>query len=149
MAGDVKPSVTTLDTAEAFGIVGDSYRILAGSEQTGGGYMIMHARVPPGGGPPRHVHSREHEGFYVLAGKMTFEAGEERFTAGPGTFVNLPPCVAHRFANESDAEAEVLILCAPGGIEAFFKAAGDLCRDGAPDPADLAGLAARYGIEFV
>ena len=49
----------------------------------------MEAIVPPGGGPPPHIHSREEEGFYVLEGEITFQLGEERFVAVAGTFANM------------------------------------------------------------
>jgi hypothetical protein len=35
-------------------------------EDTEGRYAQWEAIVPPGGGPPPHVHSREEEGFYIL-----------------------------------------------------------------------------------
>ena len=72
------------------GIVGDVYRFLATGEETGGRYATFESLVPPGGGPPPHVHSREEESFLVLEGEMTFVLGDERFVAAPGTFVNMP-----------------------------------------------------------
>ena len=43
----------------SIGIVGDIYRFLATSEETGGRYSMFEATVLPGGGPPPHVHRRE------------------------------------------------------------------------------------------
>ena len=45
------------------GVVGDIYRFLAVGEDTDGRYAVWEAIVPPGGGPPPHVHSREEESF--------------------------------------------------------------------------------------
>ncbi len=42
-------------------VVGDVYRFLATGEDTGGKYAMWEAIVPPGGGPPPHIHSREEE----------------------------------------------------------------------------------------
>ena len=56
-------------------LVGDVYRFLATGEDTNGKYALFEALVPPGGGPPPHVHSREEEGFYVLEGEITFSVG--------------------------------------------------------------------------
>ena len=39
--------------------VGDVYRFLATGEDTNGQDALLEALVPPGGGPPPHVHSRK------------------------------------------------------------------------------------------
>ena len=57
-------------------VVGDVYRFLATGEDTNGKYALWEALVPPGGGPPPHVHSREEEGFYILEGEITVQIGE-------------------------------------------------------------------------
>ena len=62
------------------------YRFLAPGEDTNGKYAVWEALVPPGGGPPPHVHCREEVGFYVLDG--------ERMVATVGT--------PHGFRNETD-----------------------------------------------
>ena len=67
-------------------VVGDVYRFLATGEDTNGKYALWEAIVPPGGGPPPHVHSREEEGFYVLEGEITFTIGDQRLVASAGTF---------------------------------------------------------------
>jgi quercetin dioxygenase-like cupin family protein len=121
-------------------VIGDSYRLLAISGDAAGGYMIMEATIPPGAGPPLHVHAREDEGFYVLEGQVEFQADGQTLRAGPGTFLNLPKGSRHRFQNVSDRAARMLILCAPGGIEDFFVEA-----DG-QGPEALVAIAERYGI---
>ena len=35
-------------------------------KQTGGAYFVMEALVPPGDGPPPHVHRNEDEIFYIV-----------------------------------------------------------------------------------
>lgn len=147
--GTPQATVVKITEPEVLHGAGDEYRILAGADETGGGYMIMHAVVPPGGGPPRHIHAREQEGFYVLAGEITFEAGDDTVRADAGTFVNIPPGLPHRFENRSDAQAEMLILFTPGGIEAFFRALGAKNKDGTPDRETLKELSAEYGITLL
>ena len=71
------------------GIVGDVYRFLATGEETQGKYATFEAIVPPGSGPPPHIHSRDEESFLVLEGEMTFQIGEDRIVAGEGTFLNM------------------------------------------------------------
>ena len=57
---------------------GDIYAILATGDETDGSYYLTHAIVPPGGGPPAHIHTREEEAFYVIRGEIDFFIGEER-----------------------------------------------------------------------
>src|ERR1700751_2738160 len=77
------------------GVVGDVYRFLSVGEETEGRYALFEAIVPPGGGPPPHVHSREQEGFYVLEGEITILVGDDRLVAGPGMFANMPVGTLH------------------------------------------------------
>ena len=48
---------------------GDEYRYLATGHVTDGEYFLVEAIVPPGGGPPSHIQTREEEAFYILAGE--------------------------------------------------------------------------------
>lgn len=138
------------------GIVGDVYRFLATGEETGGKYATFEAIVPPGSGPPPHIHSREEESFLVLEGEMTFQLGEDRIVAGEGTFLNMPVGSLHCFKNESDKTARLLISVAPAGLEKMFFEVGQPLTDDAatappPSQADIEKLleaAPRYGVEI-
>lgn len=138
------------------GIVGDVYRFLATGEETDGKYSTFEAIVPPGSGPPPHIHSREEESFLVLEGEMTFRLGEERIVAGQGTFLNMPVGSLHSFKNETDKTAKLLISLAPAGLEQmFFEVGQPLAEDAemAPPPSQsdiekLLEAAPRYGVEI-
>jgi hypothetical protein len=54
----------------------------------------------------------------------------------------MPPDVAHRFQNESAADARMLIWFSPGGIEAMFD-------DMAKDPEGYAAIGPAYGVTFI
>src|SRR5213079_1739227 len=101
-------------------VVGDVYRFLATGAETNGKYALWEAIVPPGGGPPPHVHSREEEGFYILEGEITFLVGDKHLVAKAGTFANMPVGTLHAFKNESDRPARMLISVAPAGLERMF-----------------------------
>src|SRR5437660_3040492 len=101
-------------------VVGDVYRFLATGEDTDGRYALWEAIVPPGGGPPPHIHSREEEGFYVLDGEIALMVDGQRFVASAGTFANLPRGSLHAFRNETDRPARMLISVAPAGLEQMF-----------------------------
>src|SRR5216684_2171183 len=105
-------------------VVGDVYRFLAVGEDTDGKYALWEAIVPPGGGPPPHVHSREEEGFYVLEGEITLLVGDRQLVAGPGMFANMPVGTLHSFKNETDRPARMLISVAPAGLEKMFLEVG-------------------------
>jgi mannose-6-phosphate isomerase-like protein (cupin superfamily) len=129
--------------------------IKATATQTGGAYGMVEAWAPPGSGPALHRHSREDESFRVLEGRLTMRCGDELVAAEPGSLTFLPRGVPHTFVVEGDAPAHLLSVCTPGGLEAFFVAAGRPAEhDGLPpsgptDVAELARIAAEFGITFV
>ena len=140
----------------AIAVVGDVYRFLAVSEDTNGKYALWEAVVPPGGGPPPHVHSREEEGFYILEGEITLHVGDERIVAKAGTFANMPVGTPHSFKNESSTPARMLIFIAPAGLERMFFEVGVPLAEGvktAPPPTKdeiekMLAAAPKYGIEI-
>ena len=138
------------------GVVGDVYRFLATGEETGGKYATFEAIVPPGSGPPPHIHSREEESFLVLEGEMTFQLGKDRIVASEGTFLNMPIGSLHCFKNETDTTARLLSSVAPAGLEKMFFEVGHPLADNAesappPNETDIQKLleaAPRYGVEI-
>jgi mannose-6-phosphate isomerase-like protein (cupin superfamily) len=148
--------IRKLGEGRTVAVVGDVYRFLATGEDTDGRYALWEAFVPPGGGPPPHVHSREEEGFYVLEGEITFFIGDQRLIASAGTFANVPVGTPHSFRNESGKPARMLISVAPAGLEQMFFEVGVPVPQGATTAASptkeeierLLAAAPRYGIEI-
>lgn len=138
------------------GVVGDVYRFLATGEETDGKYAMFDALVPPGGGPPPHVHTREEESFYILEGEITFLIGDQRVVATAGMFANVSTGCLHAFRNESDKPARMIITVAPSGLEKMFLEVGHPVAASAteapkPTQADiekLLAIAPSYGIEI-
>ncbi|MBA4031310.1 MAG: cupin domain-containing protein [Planctomyces sp.] len=138
-------------------VVGDVYRFLATGQETGGAYTQWEATIPPGGGPPPHIHTREEEGFFIIEGEITLRIGDETVVAGPGMFANIPRGVAHSFSNESEEPARMLITVAPSGLEEMFYEVGHTLEEGStiPIPATMAdiekliAIAPQYGIEIL
>lgn len=152
------PQITVRHAAdgEQVNAVGDRYRFLVESAQTGGRYALWHATVGPGGGPPLHRHSKEEEAFFILKGEVCFESDGEESTLGAGGFVNLPRGTSHRFQNRGDEPAEMLILVAPAGLETMFRKTGQVVEADAPiappseeEIAKLKSIAPDYGIEIL
>ena len=151
-----QPTLRTLTEGRTIAVVGDVYRFLATGEDTNGKYAQWEAIVPPGGGPPPHVHSREEEGFYILEGEITFQIGDQRVVATAGMFANMPVGTPHSFKNESPRPARMLISVAPAGLEQMFFEVGVPVAQGAtsaPPPTKaeiekLLAVAPLYGVEI-
>ena len=152
-----RPTINTPPRGRTVAVVGDVYRFLATGQDTNGKYAQWEALVPPGGGPPPHVHGREEEGFYVLDGEVTFTVNGERVVATAGTFANMPVGTPHGFENESDRPARMLISVAPAGLEQMFFEVGVPLAEGAttasPPTKDeierLLAVAPGYGVEIL
>lgn len=149
-------SLTAPGQGRTIAVVGDVYRFLATGNDTNGKYAMWEAIVPPGGGPPPHVHSREEEGFYILEGEITFTVNGEKIVALAGMFANVPVGTPHSFKNESDRPAKMLISVAPAGLEKMFMEVGVRLTEGATtalppmkeEIEKLLAVAPRYGIEI-
>src|SRR5947209_8800316 len=151
------PTLRKPTEGRTIAVVGDVYRFLVTGDNTHGTYALCEAIVPPGGGPPPHVHSREEEGFYVLEGEITFTIGEERLVASAGMFANMPVGTPHSFKNEGRRPARMLISVAPAGLEKMFFEVGrpvDEAATTASPPTKeeidkFLAVAPRYGIEIM
>ena len=136
---------------------GDLYRFLVTGAETDGAYFAMEAIVPPGGGPPPHVHRDEDETFYVVEGECRILLGEEWITAGVGDFVNVPRGAVHCFRNQGRDAMRMIVTFTPAGIEKFFEETLQRAYDPTLDPpespevvgARYAEAAPRYGMKFL
>ena len=139
-------------------VVGDTYRIVMGGEQTAGAYALIEMLIPPGGGPGPHAHAQIQEAFYVLEGEVVFRSETQTYPAQKGATVAVPKGGAiHSFTNESPAVARLLCLVAPAGLDHFFLEIGQPVQGGAllpkpdmtPEAADkLKKIAESYGQEL-
>jgi quercetin dioxygenase-like cupin family protein len=151
------PTLRKSTEGRTIAVVGDVYRFLVTGDNTHGTYAIWQAIVPPGGGPPPHVHSREEEGFYVLEGEIKIQAGDKRIVATDGMFVNMPIGLPHSFKNESSQPAKMLIMVAPAGLEQMFFEVGVPLAEGSttalpPTQEEIDKLmkvAPKYGVEIL
>lgn len=115
--------------------VGDTYTLKATTESTAEGTLfVMEASVPPGGGPPPHIHHGTDEAFYVLEGEIEFLDGDRTFVAGAGSFVLIPKGRVHRFENVGTEKAKALIMATPAGFEHYFEEVGQPAGEGDAPP---------------
>ncbi|QIG44177.1 cupin domain-containing protein [Nocardioides anomalus] len=79
---------------------------------------------PPGIATPLHRHSQEAEAFFVLEGRLSYQAGEELHELYDGCFIHLPQGVPHAFRIRGDSPAKLLALTAPAGLLHLYDEVG-------------------------
>lgn len=143
------------DQGEAVWWLGENrITFLAGKEDTGGAYAWWADDPPAHAGPPRHLHSREEEGFYILEGSATFQAGAHFAEACAGSFIGVPRGVTHAF-QAGPKGARMLTWVAPAGHEGFFREFGVPIDRPPPGPDDfpdivrLNTVALKYGAVYL
>jgi quercetin dioxygenase-like cupin family protein len=119
-------------------------------EESGGGFSLVEHPMPPRAlGAPLHRHSREDEYSFVLEGRVGAQLGDEVVVGGPGDLIFKPRGQWHTFWNAGDEPARILEIISPAGFEHYFEELVDLSQDGAPpDPAQIAEIAGRHGLEL-
>ena len=123
------------------------------AEASDGRFALIEFLFPHLASPPLHTHPQD-ESYVVLDGRLTLQAGDERFELGPGGAAAVPAGVPHTFRVDSDG-ARVMVLSTPAGLERMI-------RDGSvpaeaptlpppdaprPSPGDLARIFERHGQE--
>jgi mannose-6-phosphate isomerase-like protein (cupin superfamily) len=74
---------------------------------------ITHRRMPPqtgGKGSYGHRHHRQEEVYFVISGQLQFKLGDELVDVEGPTAVRVAPGVVRSIWNDSDADAELLIV---------------------------------------
>jgi mannose-6-phosphate isomerase-like protein (cupin superfamily) len=150
-----------MQTAGAAGVLGPNdgkagrlgsigVRFMIGGEESGGGFSLVEHPMPPRKlAAPLHRHSREDEYSFVLEGRVGALLGDEVLYGDVGDLIYKPRDQWHTFWNAGDQPARILEIISPAGFERYFEELTELLADaGPPDPAQIAALAARYGLEL-
>jgi quercetin dioxygenase-like cupin family protein len=112
---------SNLGPARPLDAVPGSVKVLVRGGDSAGRVAVMDNMSSAGfAGPPLHHHAFD-EAFYVLEGELTFQLGDELLTRGAGELAFVARGVHHTFANRSDAEARMLLICTPAGFERYFQ----------------------------
>ena len=127
-ADDLQRNLTTArpDTDKNLphiGVVGDTYTILLGGDDTAGRFCLIDMHVPPGGGPPPHRHDFE-ETFTLLEGQLDVTFRGQKSVVRAGETINVPANAPHQFHNSSATPVRMLCICSPAGQEKFFAEVG-------------------------
>ena len=86
--------------------------------------------------------------FYVLDGVLTMRLGDETHALDPGTFVCVPPGVAHTFSNAGDAPARFLNFNTPAGWEEYMRELGEAAQTGPLTPDVIGQIASHYDFQI-
>ena len=130
---------------------GSQLTLKAVGADTDGTFALMEYVLAPGGGAGLHRHSREDETFYVLAGELAVQLGEESAVVTPGELLRIPRGTRHAFVNQGPEPLTALVMLTPAGLEQFFVDLAALAAatpGGGIDPAAFGALAERYGLDF-
>jgi mannose-6-phosphate isomerase-like protein (cupin superfamily) len=147
----VAPRIVPPNEGECWEARGNRARLVLTGAQTGGALGLVELCTPPGDGPSPHVHSREEEVFLVQQGLYEFQIEGERVQAGTGDVVYAPRPHQHAFRVLGDEPGRMLVLFAPGGVEAFFPRVLKYLRsvDGPPDPRVMTSIGEELGLVSV
>ena len=141
---------------ETLWVLGDFVTFKADGESAS--LSVFEGLIPPGGGPPPHIHFQQEEGFYVLEGTFSFLSGDKTIEAEPGSFMWIPRGTLHTFKNTGAQSGRVLVTSTfPGSHERFFRVVGIPVSDKAsfkpptdtPDIEKIISSAERNDIHFV
>jgi quercetin dioxygenase-like cupin family protein len=118
------------------------------AKDTGGACSIFELITPPRMGPPRHVHHREDEWYYVLQGEFLFEVGGVQYALQTGATIWAPRDIPHVWANKGTTDARMILMCQPGGFENFFDELAKAQSDKVTS-VEMDRLMAKYGMEML
>lgn len=154
MSLDPRGYALDADDGEAWWFLDSRMTFKVTGEQTQGAFTFLDWRAPVGFGPPRHVHDREDEVFYVLDGAMRVACEDRTWEVGPGGFVFLPRGVAHCFV-VTEGPIHGLTLTAPAQFERYVELVGrppehaGLPEPSMPDVPALIAASEELGIQIV
>jgi mannose-6-phosphate isomerase-like protein (cupin superfamily) len=122
--------------------------MIPGADSAGSFSLVEHPLHPRALAAPLHRHSREDEYSYILKGRVGALLGEQVVYGGPGDLIYKPRDQWHTFWNAGDDEASLLEIISPAGFEKYFEELIELFGDGKREPARIAPIARRYGLEL-
>ena len=120
---------------DSFWVLGDLYTFKVTGKQTNGAFTVVDQVIQPQSGPPPHIHHREDEAFYVLAGRFSFLCGDKQSIFEAGSFIYVPKGTLHTFKNIDAQQGRLLVTITPAGLEDFFYRIGTPAADLATPPA--------------
>lgn len=140
------PILTPPGGGQAVGVIDGRGTFKARSGDTGGAYALLEQNVPPGGGPPLHVHRHETEIFYILEGTFEITVGDRVVPAPAGACAVCPRDIPHKFKNVGPTPGKLLLTIIPGRFGDYFLDVDDVPNH---DRETIRALAAKYDVEIL
>jgi quercetin dioxygenase-like cupin family protein len=128
------------------GVLGAQSTFKVTSAETGGAYALLEQEIPPGHGPPLHVHRHETEIFYILEGDFEITVDGQTIAAPAGTMALGPRDIPHTFRNVGQSLGRMLLTVIPGRFSEYFVDV-DNVPDG--DHERIRQLCAKYDVEIL
>ena len=135
--------IAGVDETRGVGMGRPGWTLLTSGAMTRGAFELFEEVREALGGPPPHVHRERDETFYVLEGRYVFGRGTDEVEIGPGQVVFVPRGTRHHFRTLV-APSRTLIILAPAGLEAFFRAMGTMIANGATALEAMTALSADH-----
>jgi len=135
-----------------FSVGPDSVKALVEAADTNDAFSLVDYTAAPGvPGPPPHVHRETSETFYVLAGEVTFRAGDREQVLRAGEIAFVPPGIVHTFANAGSEPARWVGIFSPGHAMAMVEDIGKAFPEGGgpPDEAKMMAVVDDHDLEIV
>ena len=101
----------------------------------------MISKIRRGTEPPPHVHTREDEFFYLLAGEMAFYVDGKVFSITAGECIFLPRRIPHAWLITSDDVNTITVVTPAGFADAIWNMSFPAERMEVPNGADIATYA--------
>lgn len=151
--------MTEPGTARGTWAMSSLFEHLVEGDATGGSLGVAMVTQPPGVATPLHRHTREAEAFFLIDGRVSYQAGEELFELYAGCFIYLPQGLPHAFRIRGETPARMLALTVPAGLLRLYDEVGLPAvdhrlpgEDGQPMEVEIprwAEVSPRYGLEVV
>jgi quercetin dioxygenase-like cupin family protein len=132
-------------------LAGTTVTAKADGAATGDAFVVAETTLAPGGfEPPLHLHREMVEVLYLLSGRLDLQVGDDRRIAVAGTFVSIPPGIAHTMSVAGEEPVRMLmILSNPARATQMFEVMEQVFANGEPDPEATAALLAQIDMEML
>ncbi len=145
---DKKTVIARWDNSRNYMMAENEYTgVVAGTEATGGDYVISNGVIAPGAFIPDHYHKWEDQTFHIIEGRLEAKIGDAHFTLGPGDSVQCPRGVSHFMKNVGETQARLISYIFPGDWAEEFMA--ETSRQNMSGKRDLALIEERFGVVYL
>jgi quercetin dioxygenase-like cupin family protein len=117
---DSLPKLLPDSDRPSYWLGGDKYNVVATGDDTEGNLSLFEVVVPPQE-DDYLLYNPTDVGYFVLDGNVTFQRGEESFTAAPDTFVLLPEGDPYAITNLGSTDAKTLAFSTSSDLENFIS----------------------------